>query len=264
MRRLLPSILLLLALVGLASTQAQAALTVTARGTGGNNTGATTLVVTPASNLAAGSAGVLVVALDNAGSGGASPTTGASETDSVGNVWTRRANPIYDPGAASAGVEVAFFTATLTTALTTSNSLTLNFANTVTAKAWALWEVAPGAGKIVSYVTGAAGTGSATGTPTVTTGSITNGDVVIGGGGAESANTWTGDSDTTNGNWSTQQANGFGTGTSGMSVTSQAKVVTADATQTYNPTLTSADTILGWVQLKEASPSTAHFFFLFN
>src|SRR6185369_4406266 len=232
MRRSLYTLALLIALFA-CSGSADAALTATARGTGGNNTGATSVTVTPQSNLAAGSMGVIMIALDNAGTAGSATVCAASMTDSVNNAWTRQQNGLFDNGAASAGVEIAFYTAKLTTAFTTADNVVVSFGSTsVTAKAWALWEIAPAAGKTVSYITGAIGTGSTTGTPTITTGTITNGDAVIGGGGAESADTWAGDADTTNGSWSTHQHTAFGSGTTGMSVTSQVKVVSADATQT--------------------------------
>jgi hypothetical protein len=76
---------------------------------------------------------------------------------------------------------------------------------------------------------------------------------VIGGGAAEATLAWTGDADTTNGSWTNEQEIGNGTGTSGAAVTSQAKVVTATATQTYNPTLTSADQIIGWIEVTEVA-----------
>lgn len=208
--------------------------------------------------MTAGALGVLCVALDNAGASGATPAAPSSFTDAKGNTWTRRQNPIFDPGAASAGVELAIYTATLTVALLTSDTSTINWASAVSvgAKAWTLREITAGANKFASYVTGGVNTGATTGTPTVTTGSITSGDCVIGAGGAESADTWAGDADTTNGSWSTHQHNAAGTGNSGMSVTSQAKVVNATATQTYNPTLTSADCILAWIQVTELNAYT--------
>jgi hypothetical protein len=46
---------------------AQAALTVSSRGTGGNNTAAATITITPASNLAAGSMAVLILASEHVG-----------------------------------------------------------------------------------------------------------------------------------------------------------------------------------------------------
>lgn len=208
--------------------------------------------------MTAGALGVLCVALDNAGASGSTAAAPTSFTDAKGNTWTRRQDAIFDPGAASAGVELAIYTATLSAALLTSDTSTINWASAVSvgAKAWTLREITAGANKFASYVTGNANTGSTTGTPTVTTGSITSGDCVIGAGGAESADTWAGDADTTNGSWSTHQHNAAGTGNSGMSVTSQAKVVNATATQTYNPTLTSADCILAWIQVTELNAYT--------
>lgn len=232
---------------------AHAAISTVARGTGTDATSGTTIAVLPSGTIAVGSMGVLVLAIDNAGSGGSTSASPASFTDAKSNTWTRRINPIYDPAGVSAGVETAYYTAPITSALLSSDSSTITFAGgvSVASSAWAFWEAIPTTGFELSYVSGATGTGAASGTPTVTTSSITSGDVVIGGGGAESADTWAGDADTTNGTWATHQHTAAGTGATGMSVTTQSKVVTATATQTYNPTLTSADQILGWIQLTE-------------
>lgn len=252
MRRLATILVLLIC-----SVTAQAAMTVSSRGTGGNTTSANSVTVTPASNLAAGSLGVIVIALDNAGSAGANVICNSSMTDSVNNSWGLRQDALFDNGAASAGAEICFYTGYLSTAFTTSNNVVVGFSTNTSAKSWTLLEVVPSAGKIPAYVTGAAGGGSAqgtTGTPTITTSSITSGDVVIGGGASESSLTWTGDADTSNGSWANEQEIGNGTGTSGMAVNSQSKVVTATATQTYNPTQTSADCIIGWIQITEVPP----------
>lgn len=239
-----------LALLILLTLPAQGAVTVASRGTNGNASAGASITITPTSNLAAGSMAVLVVAVDNLGSGGNTPCTPATETDSVGNVYTRRLNPIYDPGAAAAGVEMAIYTAQLTTALATSDNLVFNFVTvSPVAKTWTLTEIIPGAGLQMTFLSGACGAvcGSATATPTVTTVSITSGDAVVGAGGAESTLTWTGDADTSNGSWTNEQEFGV----TGMSITTQAKVVTGTATQTYNPTLTSADTFVAYIVLDE-------------
>lgn len=228
----------------------------TDRGANNNNTGATSVVVTPASNFAAGSKAVLCLAYDNAGGSGADPFS--SITDSVGNAWVTAQAALYDPGAASAGVTLRIFESHMdVAALTTGNTITVSFgAVSVTAKSWTLHEIAPASGCRVVLVASGVNAGAATGTPTVTTGTITNGDMVIGAGASESSNTWAGDGDTSNGNWSTHQTSGAGTGTSGMATTAQRKVVTATATQTYNPTLTSADCILAWAQFAEWQPTS--------
>jgi hypothetical protein len=64
------------------------------------------------------------------------------------------------------------------------------------------------------------------------------------------------DGDTTNGTWSTQQtatSTGDATAT-GLSIFSQRKIVTATATQTYNPTMgDSNDMCLGWIELNQSA-----------
>lgn len=240
----------------------QAAITVNARGTGGNNTGATSVTVTPGSDSAAGSMGIVAIALDNAGSGGNTTICAASSTDSVNNIWTRRLDVLFDNGPAAGGVEICIYTAQLTTAFTTSNNVVISFSSvSVTAKAWTLWEAVPtSSAYMMQFLSAAGGTGATTGAPSVTTVSITSGNVVIGLAGLEAADSWTGDGDTTNGSWSTHQHNGFGTGGTGMSVTAQSKVVTATATQSYDPTCTSADTMIGYAVLTEIPSGGRHIF----
>jgi hypothetical protein len=69
--------------------------------------------------------------------------------------------------------------------------------------------------------------------------------------GAESADTFTGDSDTTSGNWSTKQSIGEGTGTSGMSIISQWKVLTATSAQSWTATFTAADARASYILVIE-------------
>lgn len=226
------------------------ALAAADRGSGADSSAGTSLIITPATNLSQLSWAVLAVAYDNSGASGADPFT--SITDSGSNAWASRQAGLYDPGVASDGVCVRIFTCTqLRKFLTTADTITLSFGSSVTAKAWALFDVTAGAGMTVAYITGAVSVGSASATPTITSSSITNGDMIVGAGAAESPDTWAGDADVSNGSWSTQQHNGTGAGVAGMSVTTQRKVVTGSATQTYNPTLTSADCILAWIQLRE-------------
>src|SRR5687767_1458744 len=98
------------------------ALTVQSRGTGTHNTGAGTLVPGGrTATLAVGSLGVLCIAVDNAGAGGATSVLPASWTDAKGNVWTRQLAGLYDPGAANAGIEAGFYVAPITTALLTTD-----------------------------------------------------------------------------------------------------------------------------------------------
>ncbi len=247
---------LILILLLLFPISANAALTGTDRGSGNHNSASATLTVTPTSNFTASSFGVLCIALDNSGSAGSTLISPTTASGSDGSTWTKRPNSLFDNGAASAGVEIVIYTSS-STSLTTAQSITVTWSSTTpTAKAWTLTEVAAATGKIISFRTSDVNTGATTGTPTFSSNpTVNDGEMIIGAGGAESANTWTGDSDTTNGSWSSQQSNAAGTGTSGMSITTQRKIVNATGTQTYNPTLTSADVILAYIILTEVSPS---------
>ncbi len=226
------------------------ALTVTDRGTGGSNASSSSLVVTPASNLAVGSTGVLCYSGDNANA--ASANTLSSFTDSVGNTWTRRQTA--SSSTANSNVEVAIFTSYLTHAITTSDNITIALTAATVAKTWTLSEVVPASGALALYINGAAPASVTSGTPTINI-STELGVAIVGMGGAESADTYVGDADTLNGSWSTKQSNGQGTGATGNSIVSQSKVTTTDASdQTFNPTLTSADTRLAYVVLFETDP----------
>jgi hypothetical protein len=243
------------------SATARAAITITDRGSGGTETDVTTLVITPASNFTAGSFGVLAIAYDNDGGGGADSFT--SIVDSVGNTWTSRQNLLYDPGAANAGVVVRIFTAQITT-LTTSNTITLTWSAALPAKAYTLMQVSGAAGTVIQYVTGGTDAGESATAPTFTTGSITNTNVVFAAFAAEWTNTFTADSDTSNGTWSSgvqAQSSGTAADTS-MAIDCQRKIVTATATQTFNPTLPVARDVVGaWIELREIKAATSGFFF---
>lgn len=236
------------------------AITVADRGTGTNNSANTSWTLAPGSNFAAGSMAVLVVAADNGAASGAANDLGVV-TDSHGNEWRQLIIPLFDNGAASAGVQGAIYCTEMQHGvLTTGSTITVRTGASATAKAWTLKEIIPTSGSFrIAYVTGGVNAGSTATAPTVTTGSITNGDCVIGASFTEygTAEVVTGDADATSGSWSTQQTTSIGSTTSGMCVSAQHKIVTATATQTFNPTLgTSADTILGWVQFTEAARST--------
>jgi len=217
-------------------------------------------IITVQANLATGSMGVLVVAADNAGTNGSAANLPAGPiTDSVGNTWTQRQTSIYDPGAASAGVELAIYTAPITvTMVAGSSTITLSYVNAILNKAWALWEFAPPSGGTIAYAANGTSAGSASASPTVTTSSIANGDIVIGLGGEENTggvgDGWVGDSDTSNGSWSFAAHIGFNNG--GMGLVTQAKTVTAAGTQTFNPTEGAGgtpDTMVSWIELAVTS-----------
>ena len=229
------------------------ALSGTDRGTGTHNTAALSFTLSPGSNFTAGAMAVLCLSVDNADSSGAAHST-FTVTDTLGNTWTRRTSPLYDPGSAAAGVEGAAFTSPQNGGtLQTGTVITVTFDANTTAKVWTLMEVVGSVGT-PAYKNQGVGTGSATAAPTVTTASIPSGQMVIGLICNEygTAQTPTGDSDTTNGSWSTMQTAEVGTTAAGQTIITQRKVVTATATQTYNPTLgTSSDCKPAWISIGE-------------
>lgn len=225
------------------------ALSATDRGTGGNNTAATTIQISPNADLNVGSMLVLALAYDNAGGGGSDPYSSIS--DNIGNTWVSRQNRLNDPGAASAGSTLRIFTCNYLGNFPSSSIITVTFGVNVTAKSWTLTEVIPAANFKANYVTGNTASGSST-TPTITTTSITNGNLVFGAVANEGNATITEDSDTSNGSWVPQQTINNGTGLTGMQISSQYKIVTGTATQTYNVTLSaSGDWAIGWIEINE-------------
>lgn len=223
-------------------------------------TTATTMVLTLVGDtFAINDMMIVCVACDNAGASGSAANV-TSITDPQGNTYDERIDAVFDNGAASAGIENAIYTCRITTAKIASDDVTINFNVTTAAVAVTIWKIAHDGSVRATYVTGANPAGATTGTPTVTTSSLTNGDTVFGHLAAESNVAVTGDADTTNGSWSTQQTATANTGTAATSVrtATQYKTVTATATQTYNPTLTSSDTQIAWVSIRpELIPRTA-------
>jgi hypothetical protein len=208
----------------------------TARGTGSNTTAGLSFTLSPSANFTAGNWAVLALAVDNADTSGTAHST-FTVTDSIGNTWTRRNSTLYDPGAANAGTEGASFTCAQNVgALQTGTVITVTFDASTAVKTWTLTEVTKTAGATIQFVA---------------SGNLVFGFVFNEYG---TAQTPTGDADTTNGSWSTLQTAEAGTTAAGQSVLTQWKTVTATATQTYNPTLgTSSDCIAAWMVLTEVT-----------
>ena len=236
------------------------ALTGTDRGTGTNNSANTSWTATPGSNFTAGALGVLCVAADNGASGGSTNDLGTILTDSLGNQWFKRASVVFDNGAASAGVQGAIYTSDLSAGPpTTSTNITVTTGASATAKTWTLMEwTTDTAGAVPVYLdTGsrAGATSTAATAFTLTTGTVQVGDGLVCAIFMEAGTTQTltGDSDTTNGSWSTQQYNEIGSTTSGSAIGSQRKVQTTTAsTQSWDPVPTLAcDAISAWITVRE-------------
>ena len=228
------------------------ALTISQAGSNNSTTSTATLVVTLTQSVSVGDMLVVCIAADNQGSAGAASIS--SVTDSKSHTYTSRASQNNDPGAANAGATVAIFVAPITTAMTTSDTVTINFSPNTTSKAAVIWEVVAGATEFPKYLSNGGTTGS-TANPSLASTSISSGDAVIYALAAESNATLTGDSDTTNGSWSTLYTTAGNTGTSATSMTvgSQYKVTTGTGTQTWNTTLTSSDWGISYIVVDPAA-----------
>lgn len=214
--------------------------------------------------LTAGSLAVLCVAADNAGGASAALPTGTGITDTGFNIWTRQQTR-NNGGTANAQVEVAIYTSLLTTTLASGDTITMTYITSIAAKSWVLYEFAPlVSGSAMSVPSGGVSGSLATATPSITTGSsITSGDTVVAMGGVEAGDSWGAATNASNGSWSFHNHIGYTNSTSGVSVSSQYKPVTATATQTYDPTLTGTpDSALAWISLHDSSPTTSPSAFL--
>lgn len=233
------------------------AITATVRYSNGGTSSETAFTFSPASDFTVGTFAVLFVAADNSATNGASNNID-SVTDSLGNTWTKYQSPLYDPGSANQGIQGAVFTTDMYAGvITTSTVISVNFGQATVAKVAALYEVTPDTGYRIVYSSSGNSSAATNVVFSETTGSITVNNIVICAyfiEGNYSLNPE--DSDTTRGNWSARTSPGVGSGTSGVKLSTQYKVVTDTGTQTFDVSVaTSCDAIGSWIQLSEVPAS---------
>jgi hypothetical protein len=209
-------------------------LTITGRGTVQSATSSTTFICSPSSTISAGSLATLHLAVPNAGGAGDTKIfTQATVTDSVGNTWTRQLDTLYDPGAVNTGVELAVYTSTLATQLTSSNNVTFTLSTAATDKLGIFYEVGGTHPTFVAAGSTSDGLTSGQNGTAISTvsNSLPTGDGVIAFCGilTNSALAAT-DTDTTNGTWSAGQT----TNTVARRMASQFKIVTGPGQQSYD------------------------------
>jgi hypothetical protein len=206
-----------------------------------NASSSTTLVFTVgASGCQVGDTLVAIIAADNSGTNGAAPSLSIADTG--GNTWAVRNVSLRDPGAANAGTCCWIADCLVTTALVSGNTITATFNPAVVAKAMSIREFAGGAQTTTAADRLALqnGTNGASTTPSANLNPATLTDyLMIGAVAAEcgTADTFNQDTDTTNGSWVDFTRAGAGTTTSGQTIAGAYKIVTANGSQTYNPTL---------------------------
>lgn len=216
-------------------------MAITARGKVGgayNASASTTVTVASSATIPAGTLLFLVLGYDNAANQSTSPTVSCSNLGTA--AWTAAFSPPIGQGTsttAGSGVFIAAFWVIAPSTISSGATLTtVTFGALPGAKTVALVSGFDGVGstqRSTSYVNG-----SSTGTtslPTNTPDPVA-GDLVIGFGVVENNAAPTPDTDTTNGDWSSQVStlSSGGGGTANVSVFLQSKVVTAGGVQTYN------------------------------
>ena len=187
------------------------------------------------------------VAVDNSGGGGAAP--GRTVTDTGSNTWTVTTAALQDPGVASAGATCYIAYSKVVTPLTTADSITFTWGSgSPAAKAVAIdsWSG-------IDYITNPIAVANVranglTGTPSVTIVPTATGQLVYGALAIEGliSDTYTEDTDTTNGSWVTLTASTSGGASFDVAQTIRGayKLVTASGSQTWDPAITARD----WAQ----------------
>jgi hypothetical protein len=206
------------------------------------------------------------IACSNDGSGGASVGPTLSLSGGGGGAaatFTKRVDIVYDPGAAGAGAELIGYTIEVTGTITTGN-FQLDMTSTPTEASCELYKIVPGAGEAVSFIaadtTGSTGNASTYSAATV---SVTNGDMIFAAASIETDDAITGDTDTTNGSWSTilSRLDDNGADAATMVCSSQYKTVTATGNQDWACTSSTArDSARTYIVLRSAAsvPSGHH------
>lgn len=207
-----------------------------------STTAGTTLAITVAAGgVPTGDVIVIVGASDNSGASGVATTVSVADNHAgTTNAYTLRTpQGIADPGAASAGAQAFIVHCPVTTALSAGDTITITLGNTTTSKAAAAEQFSglrtdsglflPG-----SYATDDNETGQVVSLSTTPSraGQLVVGCVAIEGLAADS---FTNDSDTTNGSWNalTARYGDTGTAATSMGVRGFYKIVNAPGTQTW-------------------------------
>ena len=204
---------------------------------------------------------VVIIGVDNGddtpgASGAKSWVTGV--TDSGGsNTYTKRVDVTYDPGANSEGATLQIYTCQVTANIT-NGTITANFSgHTINEIGIQVYRVRPGASEAISYISAdTTGSGGLVTSHAAATVSVTSGDIIFGAASIETDDAVTGDSDTTNGSWSTvitRLADG-GTDANAMCVSSQYKTVSATGNQSWAcTTATARDSVRSYIILRSAT-----------
>jgi len=181
------------------------------------------------------------VSANNSGTSGAACTLTVS--DARNGSWIVHGPGLQDPGAADAGVACYVAIVKVTNAYTNGDDVTFTWSPNCTGKTIVIeeWRGIHSSSPVAVVATTAAG---ASGTPSISRTPTAAGQLFYGCLAIEGllADTYTQDSDTTDGTWSGRTSQGgTGTATSTVTVRGATKLVTGTSAQTWNPAITSRD-----------------------
>jgi hypothetical protein len=213
------------------------ALSVSQIANGNSTTSSATLVVTLTTSVAVNDAIVVSVSARPAGTSGAISIS--SVTDSKSNKYHLIAS-VRSQGTGVGGASVAMFYAVATTAMTSSDTITINFSPNTPDKAVLVHKITAGANNVatVKFSATTAGGGSLTSLARGMGGTLATNDLAFGLIAIRNNGTITGDTDTTRGTWAAIVVEKADTGTASTSsqIGIQTKVVTSGGTQTMDTT----------------------------
>lgn len=217
------------------------ALTVSQAGTANSTSSSSSLAITPTTSFAVNDGVLICVASDVSSLGSA---VFGTATDTQSNTYTR----LYSgrpTGINNAEPSSAIYFAVVTSALSTSDTITVNFTASITAKAAVVRKITAASGYKPSNTGGATANGNQNTFYTSRTISFPTqsaGALIVCVGAVKNNGSVTGDSDTTRGTWAAgiQETADTGTSTSSEICFSQTKIVTSSGTQSWDITFPSS------------------------
>jgi hypothetical protein len=196
-----------------------------------------------AGSITVGNYLIVRVAADNSGGGGAARSVTVSDPRS--NSWTTETQANRDPGAAEAGTTCSIAWCKVTNAFTNGDDITVTYSGNVTADAVVVeeWSGIHATSPIAVAETTTTGGSTSLGGISRTPGAA--GQLLYCAGSIEGPNgdSYTEDSDTTDGSWVSLTATGTSNGTADLNqkTVGAYKLVTGTTPQTWTATITSSD-----------------------
>lgn len=208
-------------------------MVVTSKGTSNFNSLGTINIV-PSSNCTAAGTLILCISYNNSLIDGSDPFD--SIDDSYGNTWTLRVSQIQSPnGLAADGVIMRIYSTNQNISpLTTGDSIVVRFLEDIDVACSFLLQIT--SDNSITYTDANSAPFPSDHFPTISSISLTTNDIIIGCAASNGNSNKHGDSDTTNGSWSSDYTDQTKNGVSNQLI-SQYKIISGTGAQSYDPQL---------------------------